>query len=389
MVSTRLMKSRRTRPSRERSRPILAATTHPWEDVLASFTDAVIVTDEATHVVLFNQAAEEITGLPQARVLGQPCAQVFTHMPLIGQMVGRVQGSGQSESRGDEHLSRRGRYIPVRIACLPVRDARERMRGAAIVIHDLTYQKTLEESARCNESLARLGTLVAGLAHEIKNPLTGIKGAAQLLRSRLADRNELHEYTAVIMREADRLGRLLEDLLTLGGPPKPRLERINIHQVIRHVLSVVEGELTHRGIQLRCEFDPSLPDILGDQSQLSQVFLNLLKNAVDAMVIEAAPRVANPVITISTRMETDFHILREQHRPDKFLRVEVADQGVGLSATEAARLFEPFFTTKPRGTGLGLAISQRIIAEHGGGIRIEANHPVGTIVTVTLPVGGP
>lgn len=383
------MKPRRTRSPRERSRPILAATTHPWEDVLASFTDAVIVTDEAARIVLFNQAAEEITGCPKARALGQPCAAVFTHTPLIGQMVERVRDGGPSESRGDEHLTRtrRGRPIPVRIACLPVWDAHEHMRGTAIVIHDLSYQKTLEESARRHESLARLGALVAGLAHEIRNPLAGIKGAAQLLQTRLADRSDLRDCTAVITREADRLNRLLEDLLTLGAPPQPRRGRVNIHQIIRHVLSVVDSELTHRGIQLRCEFDPSLPDIHADQAQLSQVFLNLLKNAIDAVNAAATTGATNPDITICTRMETDFHILRDQHRADRFLRVEIADQGVGLSPDEAARLFEPFFTTKPRGTGLGLAISHRIIAEHGGSIRAERNQPAGTIVTVTLPVG--
>jgi len=382
------MKPRRPRSNRARPRPTVAAATHPWEEVLASFTDAVIVTDEASRVVLFNQAAEELTGLPQARVVGQPCASVFTHAAVIGEMVERVQHSGQNESRGEEHLHRRSRAIPVRIACLPVWDGRDRMRGTAIVIHDLTYQKALEESARRNESLARLGTLVAGLAHEIKNPLAGIKGAAQLLQARLANRSDLHECTAVITREADRLSRLVEELLTLGAPPKPRLEPLNIHQVIQHVVSVIEGELTHRGIQLRCEFDPSLPDIRGDRFQLSQVFLNLIKNAMEAMAGGRQP-VGDPAITISTRMETDFRILRDQRRSDKFLRVEVADHGIGVGEADLARIFEPFFTTKPRGTGLGLAISHRIVAEHGGSIRAEANHPVGTVVTVTLPVSAP
>ncbi len=369
---------------RTRTPPLEAPV--PWEDVLAAFTDAVIAMDAETRVVLFNQAAEELVGSPRARVIGQACAHVFELTPLIGEMVARVQAQGQTESRGEEQLQRPGRRIPVRIVCLPLWDRQDHVRGTALVIHDLSYQKTLEESARRLESLARLGTLVAGLAHEVKNPLAGIKGAAQLLQSRLADQADLQEYTGVITREVNRLSGLVEDLLTLGAPPKPRLAPLNIHRVIQHVLSVVVGELTRREIHLRCEFDPSLPDVHGDESQLSQVFLNLLKNAMDAMTAEGHASPGRNTITISTRMETDFHILRGHDHSSKFLRVEVADQGVGISPADAARIFEPFFTTKPRGTGLGLAISHRIVTEHGGVMRAAPNSRFGTVVTVTLPM---
>ncbi len=378
------VRPRAARGRRSPSPPVVTAAL--WEDVLASFTDAVAVMDENARIVFFNQAAEELTGLPQARVLGQPCAQVFAQTPLLAQLVSRVQAHGQSESHGDELLHRPGRSIPVRITCLPLWDTHDRMRGTALVIHDLSYQKTLEDSARRNESLARLGTLVAGLAHEIKNPLAGIKGAAQLLEGRLAGQADLQEYTAVITREVDRLSGLVEDLLTLGAPPKPRFAALNIHRVIQDVLALVAGELTRRSIQLRCEFDPSLPAVQGDDAQLSQVFLNLLTNAMEAMAADGA---AGDTITITTRMETDFHILRERDRASKFLRVEVADQGVGIEPADAARIFEPFFTTKPRGTGLGLAISHRIVGEHGGIIRFLPNRPRGTVVTVTLPVAAP
>ena len=216
-------------------------------------------------------------------------------------------------------------------------------------------------------------------------PLAGIKGAAQLLDGRVEERADLRQCTAVIIREVDRLVRLVEDLLALGAPPKPRLARLNIHWVIQHVLALMGQELTQRGIQLRCEFDPSLPDVQGDDAQLSQVFLNLLKNAIEAMTAADVPR-SGATITISTRMETDFHILRERDRTGTFLRVEIADQGVGIGAEDATRVFEPFFTTKPRGTGLGLAISHRIVAEHGGIMRAMPNQPRGTVLTVTLPV---
>lgn len=371
---------------RARGLPAPTATKIAWEDVLANFSDAVVVLDNDMRVVLFNQAAEELTGKPQAKALGQTCGRLFPQNPLISEIVLRVRENGQSESRSEETLLRRSKQVPVRITCLPFWDTENHLRGTSLIIHDLSHQRTLEESARRNENLARLGTLVAGLAHEVRNPLAGIKGAAQLLQGRLGDQPDLCDYTAVISREVDRLSSLVEDLLNLGAPPKPRFQPLNVHRVIWDVLQLIEEELTDRDIQLRCEFDPSLPEIQADGGQLNQVFLNLIKNSIEAMTSDGGRASTPMTLTISTRMETDFHILRERDRASKFLRVEVADQGKGIKQEDAARIFEPFFSTKPRGTGLGLAISQRIVAEHGGTLLAAANRPHGTVIRVTLPV---
>jgi two-component system nitrogen regulation sensor histidine kinase GlnL len=302
-------------------------------------------------------------------------------------MVARVQAQGQSESHSEEHLVRQRRGIPVRVTCLPLWDRDDRISGAALVFHDLSYQRTLEENARRNESLARLGAMVAGLAHEVRNPLAGIKGAAQLLEARVAAQPDLTDYTAVITREVDRLSALVEDLLTLGAPPKPRLAPLNIHRVIQQAVAVIAPETTRRGIRLQYRFDPSLPDVLADEAQLHQVFLNILRNATEAMTASGAIAPGRDAITVGTRMETDFHILRDHQGSSTFLRVEITDQGTGIDTQTAAQMFEPFFTTKARGTGLGLAISHRIVAEHGGIIRAAPHHPAGTVITVSLPVG--
>lgn len=357
----------------------------PLADVLAAFNDAVVVLDRDQRVVLFNPAAEELIGLPQRHALGEGCARLFAETPLIGEMVERVIRLGQSEARNDEWLARGRRRVPVRVSCAPLW-GRDRVSGATLVIHDLGHQRTLEDSARRHESLARLGTLVAGLAHEVRNPLAGIKGAAQLLQHHPSAPADLAEYTAVITREANRLSALVEDLLTLGAPPKPRLAPANVHRILQDVVAVLQPELSRAGLRLQFAFDPSLPDIQGDDAQLSQVFLNLLRNAQEAMVSGGTAPADRNTITIGTRMETDFHILRASARSSSFLRVEIADQGCGIDAATAAQMFEPFFTTKARGTGLGLAISSKIVSEHGGIMRAAPNHPYGTVITVSLPV---
>ena len=378
------MKATTKRPRARRSEPKTTRAV-PSANFLDQFTDAVLILDRDRKIVFVNPAAEELTGQPESRVLGENYQEVLPQLAPLGAMIDRVEQHGQSESHSEEQLMRRGRSILVRLTCLPLWDKSDRIGGTAIVIHDLSYQKTLEDPARRNESLARLGTLVAGLAHEVKNPLAGIKGAAQLLEGRLANDSGLHEYTQVISREVDRLAELVQDLLTLGAPPKPQLRVLNVHRVIRHVSKVMRGELTDARIRLRYEFDPSLPDVHADEGQLSQVFINLLKNAIDAMAESKIAGAEDRAIRIATRMETDFHILREHNRSGQFLRIEVADQGVGIDPVEAQRLFEPCGSTKPRGTGLGLAISQRIIADHGGTIRAYPNRPNGTVVSVTLP----
>ena len=361
------------------------ATAPPLADVLAAFNDAVVVFDREQRVVLFNPAAEELVGMPAKRALNASCPELFPDTPLIREVVDRVVRLGQSESRTDEWLARGRRGVPVRLSCAPLWERNE-VSGAALVIHDLGYQRTLEDSARRHESLARLGTLVAGLAHEVRNPLAGIKGAAQLLQHHPRAHEDLAEYTTVITREVNRLSALVEDLLTLGAPPKPRLGPANVHRILQDVVAVVDPELERAGLRLQFAFDPSLPDFEADDGQLSQVFLNLIRNAQEAMTGNGPVPPDRNTITIGTRMETDFHILRSSEVSSSFLRVEIADQGCGIDAATAAQMFEPFFTTKARGTGLGLAISSKIVSEHGGIMRAAPNHPQGTVVTVSLPV---
>jgi two-component system, NtrC family, nitrogen regulation sensor histidine kinase GlnL len=354
-----------------------------WENVLRHFKDAVIVLDTESRVVFVNQAAEELTRMPRAKVLGRLCDQVFPDSPFLSDMVARACTMRQSETRNEESLQTRRKTVQVRITCVPLFDELGEIDGAALVVQDLSYQKALEETARRHESLARLGTLVAGLAHEVRNPLAGIKGAAQLLAQRLPDDATLREYTDVISNETDRLSNLVGDLLQLGAPPKPTLAPVNIHEVLQRVLTLLGPEIRAAGFTLHCEFDPSLPDIMADFDQLQQVFLNLIKNAVDAMAGD--PARANR-LSVHTKMETDYHILRGAQGAQSYLRVEINDSGPGIDPEILAHVFEPFYTTKSRGTGLGLAIAQRIISDHNGTIRAFPAEPHGTRMWVSLPI---
>jgi two-component system nitrogen regulation sensor histidine kinase GlnL len=250
-------------------------------------------------------------------------------------------------------------------------------RGAVIVLHDLTLEQSLDSVTRRVEQLASLGTLALGLAHEIRNPLSGIKGAAQLLRVALSDPADI-QATEVIIREVERLDGLLEQLRGLGTPARLQLAPLNIHRVLNDVLSLQRQAPEWGSIVLRKEFDPSLPPISGDAAQLTQVLLNLVKNAVESLG-------GRGTLTVTTRMETNYRVQSRTQRR-QFLSVLVADDGPGVPEHVQSQLFSPFFTTKSRGTGLGLAVCHRIVTEHGGTIAHEPRPGGGARFRVTLPV---
>jgi two-component system nitrogen regulation sensor histidine kinase GlnL len=232
-----------------------------------------------------------------------------------------------------------------------------------------------------------LGVVASGLAHEIKNPLAGIRGAAQLLQGRVRQDSSAVEYTTVMIREIDRLSGLLEQLLKLSAPPPLEARRVNVHKILTEVL-LLERETLSPHQRIHTRFDPSLPEVLGDEAQLAQVFRNLIKNALQALVGRRGGE-----LTITTRMATNFHLLRSetQHangasRKGRVLAIDFADNGSGITPEHLSRLFTPFFTTKTKGTGLGLAVSQKIVAQHGGTIRAESDPGQGTVFHVYLPV---
>lgn len=366
------------------------ATPYLVEDVIASLADAIILTDAYGRITMVNQATQQLLRCGEAQLIDRDVKDVFAHSARLAGLVERTRELGSHQASGEETLSTLHADIPVRVSCSPIHGRGGGVCGTALVIHDISYQRKLEEEARRNETLVRLGTLVANLAHEIKNPLGGIRGAAQLLARRIASDPDASTYTDVIVREVDRLAALVEQLLTFGAPRRPEMQMINVHRVLHEVLTILGPEIDNRGVVVRMEIDPSLPEVRADPAQLTQVFLNLVKNALDVM--EPGKR-----LTLATRLEMDFHIVRRaaagavlsrRSSSGQFVRIAVMDEGPGFPGDLGEKVFEPFVTTKARGTGLGLAVCERIVAAHGGDIRADNRAEGGAVVTVTLPVAG-
>jgi len=372
-------------PAVEAAAPTSAATFvgDHVDDIMASLGDGLLLLDAEQQVVFVSPQAEDLTGVPAAHAVGRPATDVFAaHHWLADQIRSLASNrSRRASERGELHAPF-GRRCFVRLTMSPLADATGQSIGSALLFHNLTTQQPHTENAERRARVSDLAAVAAGLAHEVKNPLGGIKGAGQLLAERFADDADTSRLTTLITREVDRVSALLDQLLELTRPPRLRPEAVNVHRVVQEVL-LLEGARATDALTVDCRFDPSLPAVWADEAQLRQILLNLVKNALDAMDRAGTLRV-------TTRIETDFHIRHADWEASRqFLSVEIADTGPGIPADDCERIFTPFYTTKAQGSGLGLAITHHLVTQHGGLIHVESEPGRGTKMRVSLPVAAP
>ncbi|HUJ18151.1 MAG TPA: PAS domain S-box protein [Nitrospirota bacterium] len=242
------------------------------------------------------------------------------------------------------------------------------------VNRDLTERKRTEEAMQKTERIRVAGELATGLAHEIKNPLAGIKVSMQALSEENSLSDEDRDVLNRVIGEINRIEFLMKGLLNFARPPKPQLASTDVNAVLDTVASLVLKERSRsregaRAIRLKRELDEDLPEIMADPMQLQQIFMNLMLNAIDAMP-------EGGTVTMRTVFE----------RQANSLRIELSDTGRGIDSATMAKIFDPFFTTKAKGTGLGLSITKRLVEEHGGSITLVNNHDGGVTCSITLPV---
>jgi PAS domain S-box-containing protein len=363
--------------SGESSRPAPADTR--WADVLASLSEALVVLTADRTVVALNPAAELLLDVSSAVAVG---SDLETTLPpgeesaWLGELVTKTLTDGRVHRHGDGTWTSQGRTTPISGVSAPVHDTRGTLWGAALVLHDLTLERRLDDATRRADRLSALGSVVLGLAHEIRNPLGGIKGAAQLLNG--AEGPVQQRCVDIIVREVERLNRLVSQLTVLGDPPPLTRRAVNIHRVLNDVVALERETAAWGTIRLRTAFDPSLPPILGDPERLTQLFLNLIRNAVEAAN-------GRGEICITSGLETGLHV----RRPDGWARlitVTVEDDGPGVPPDIETRIFAPLFSTKARGTGFGLSLCQQVAGEHEGTIDYEPRPGGGAIFRVRLPL---
>lgn len=291
--------------------------------------------------------------------------------PEMREILARVTATGEhfaNELRlGPSEVHPHERVVDCRVSPVVVDDA-----ALLVEMTDVTRRSQI---TRENALLIQHGAgrqMVRQLAHEIKNPLGGIRGAAQLLARQLGDA-ELHEYTDVVISETDRLAGLVTTLLGPGGPPNK--ERVNVHELLEYVVRLIDAE-ERKKVEFRRDYDPGLPEIALDRDQMVQAFLNLVRNAVAALD-------GHGTVTLRSRAAINFTIGDVRHRV--IASIEIEDDGPGIPADLQDSLFYPLVTSRPDGTGLGLPAAQELISRHGGLIEFESR-PGRTVFFVRIPL---
>jgi len=353
-----------------------------YEALLAGLPDAVLGVDEGLRLVLWNPAAEALLGRSARRVLGKTLKEVFPPDTSLARHLSDTLTTGESRSESEAVVeSADGRAIHVSIVTAPLAGRSGAVTAAVAVVRDITRLYQLEAEMRRGETLAAAGQIAMGLAHEIRNPLGAIRGAVQLLQRELGDEARWREYTDVLLKEVDRVNRIIEMLLDLGRPVALRPVPLNIHQLLERVALMSEELAAQRGVGIVRRYDPSLPPLLADEDRILQVFHNLVRNAVEAM-----PRGGRLTLITRLSMNPLFAKVDLGQGPRSMAEVQVVDEGEGIPEATRSRLFTPFFTTKDTGLGLGLALCHRILEEHKGAIQIASGPGKGTAVSCFLPI---
>ncbi len=352
-------------------------------EVLANLVEGVVVVDSELRVVRINPAAERITGRSEARAVGSRLGESLPENPEVVRLAQRCLETGGSAANRTVTLSRPVHApLPVEVLASPWIDARGTMRGAVLVLMDRTPQQAIAEEVRRGDRVAMAEALGARLAHEVRNPLGGIQGAAQLLARRAAGRRDLEECVEVIVREVTRLDALVGSVLELARDVQGPRHLVNVHRMLDEVIQLVKADAATREVEVRCFFDPSLPEIRVDVQAFIRVFRNLVRNAAEAQA-------SRGTIEIATCYATDYSRVLRAGSSARFVKVEVRDEGPGISPEIQDRIFTPLFTTKPSGTGLGLAIALKVIEDHGGFMRVTRRTPRGTVFEVYVPIDAP
>jgi two-component system, NtrC family, nitrogen regulation sensor histidine kinase GlnL len=351
-----------------------------YANVVDSVGDGVIVLDNTGAVTLLNPAAEALAGVSRRQAKGSLFSAIFKGEGPLIDMVAKTVATGMSVTDHENIvLKRNGKLTPVGASTSPMLSAAGERIGTIVLLRDLTNVRELEEAVRQADRLSSLGALAAGLAHEIKNPLGGIKGAAQLLEMEFPENEELREYIRVMLKEVQRVNLIVEELLALASPGRLKLSKVNLHRVLSDIVLLQRRATDGRDISIQQDFDPSIPPILADESLLTQLFLNLIRNAMEAVGDRG-------VVKVTSRVLADYSMTQKGERRARMIAIDVADNGSGIPAEVLEHLFTPFFTTKSTGTGLGLAICQKIVSEHRGMIRVDSEPSRGTVFTVMIPL---
>ncbi len=352
-----------------------------YNDILVdSLASGVIAAGADGVITVFNREARRLTRLDAADVLGRslhalPSSLATVLETTLQEMTGQRDHELDLRHGGDEET-------PVRVSSAVFYGHTGRILGALLVINDLTAVKRLELQIRRSDRLASLGTLAAGMAHEIKNPLVSIKTFTQLLPERYDDSDFRETFFSLVGNEIKRIDLIVNQLLRFSRPSKPNLVPTALHDILTNTLNLMAQQMHQSKVQLIRRLEAPSDRIQADGDQLNQAFINFALNAIESMAAGGG------TLTVATGAPDPAHAPPDANGAsrERWIQIAISDTGEGIAPDHLARIFDPFFTTKSQGTGLGLSVAHRIVTEHGGLVDVASEVGRGTTFYLILPL---
>jgi len=328
----------------------------------------LIAMDPSLIITSFNHVADRLLNLSAVNAAGKKASEVI---PAV--FLDLVQSPDIQEQVVEKEIVcivARHTSLPLEVSAAKLIDENGSFLGYVMLLKDLREVQSLKKALAISRRLASVGSLAAGVAHEIRNPLSSIKGLATYFKERYVHISEDYNVSTIMIQEVDRLNRVVSQLLEFARPVTVSRQMVFISDIISSTMKLIERQARERQIDIQMETAPELPPVFIDPDQINQVLLNLILNAIEAM---------------SGGGEITIRAFKDKDR----LAIQISDTGSGISETDLSRIYDPYFTTKPAGTGLGLAIVYNIIEAYDGDIKIESQMGKGTLVTIHLPIEDP
>ncbi len=362
--------------------------------LLESSAGAVVTINSDGIITAFNPAAETIFDYDAREVLGRHFTDLFpiheANKALMDMILLGIEKEMASSVENVTVMTDKGKTLAMRIRTALLGSAEERLLEVVGSFRDLEEIKEIQREIQRINRLASLGSLVAGLAHEIRSPLGSLRGLAQLLQEDLITRGGKAEYIAVILREIDRLNKVVEDLLNFAQPSTYKFEQRDIEEILRETVSLSKGGFLEKKITIMEHYREDLPRIAVEADKMIQAILNIINNALEATPEAGTIKVKTDLIPPSVDKDDTGH-QRFPFSKSRCVLIDIFNTGDHITFEDSERLFTPFFTTKPGGVGLGLSIAQQIIAAHGGHIKVvngAEGEMKGVIFRIELPITG-
>ena len=345
------------------------------DSIIQSIGSGIIITGMNDTISYINRAGERILGYSKEELINKPFS-IFTLREKQSDIHSLFDNPDDQDTRKEGWMTRKDHSeFPVGFTMNNHLNVRGETIGKIVIFRDMTNVYKIQEEILRMDRLVSLGKLASGIAHELRNPLAGIKTTAQALSEEMSKDDSRREYLNRITKEIDRLNELLKTFFSFAKPQTLNLVRCHVKDMTNEIIPFLIKEIADKGIHFFENYHPQLPKVKVDKTQMHQAFLNLFLNAIQAMPNGGELKIeAKPIASYSL-----------DGSKQNFVKIQISDTGKGIPPHMIHKIFDPFFTTKPKGIGLGLSITYQIVKKHGGTIRVESELGKGTSFVINLP----